>query len=138
MAARRFFFQMPNEPASIRDPLTYAIIGAALRVRKALGCGLLESAYHAFLCHELRKVDLAFSTQETFPVVHEGVTVQVGFRTDLVVENSVVIEIKAVEKLLPVHKAQLLTYMRLAEKHKGLLFNFNAIPFSNGIIRMIL
>lgn len=109
-----------------------------MRVRKALGCGLLESAYQAFLCHELRKDGLAFSTQASFPVIHEGVTVPVGFRTDLIVENSVIIEIKAVEKLLPVHKAQLLTYMRLAEKHKGLLFNFNAIPFSDGIIRMIL
>ena len=109
-----------------------------MRVRKALGCGLLESAYQAFLCQELRKVNLAFRTQVTFPVIHEGVTVPVGFRIDLLVENSVVIEIKAVEKLLPLHKAQLLTYMRLAEKHKGLLINFNAIPFSAGIIRMVL
>jgi GxxExxY protein len=121
-----------------RDPLTYLIIGEAMRVRKALGCKLLESAYHIFFCHALRLKNLSIESHAGFPVTFEGVTVKVGFRCDLVVEKQVIVEIKAVSEILPVHKAQLLTYMRLSGIRKGLLINFNAIPFSSGIVRMVL
>ena len=97
-----------------------------MRVRKALGCGLLESAYHDFLCHALRSKNISFERNS------------VAFRCDLVVEKKVIVELKAVSEILEVHRAQLLTYMRLSGIPKGLLINFNAIPFTSGIVRMVL
>ena len=120
------------------DPLTYAIIGAAMDVRKALGCGLLESAYHAFLCVGLTKAGLSYISQPILAVEYEGIKVNTGFRPDLIVNDRVIVEIKAASELLPVHKAQLLTYMRLAKIETGLLLNFNAVPFTKGIVRMVL
>jgi GxxExxY protein len=120
------------------DPLTYAIIGAAMDVRKALGCGLLESAYHAFLCVGLTKAGLAYVSQPTLAVQYQGIKVNAGFRPDMIVSDRVIVEIKSVSELLPVHKAQLLTYMRLSRIETGLLLNFNAIPFTKGIVRMVL
>jgi len=121
-----------------RDPLTHSTIGAAIRVRKALGCGLLESAYHTFLCHALSVDGLPFASQMSFPAEFEGVTVNLAFRCDVIVQSQVIVEIKAVSEILPVHRAQLLTYMRLSGIERGLLINFNAVPFSSGIVRMIL
>jgi len=121
-----------------RDPLTHSIIGAAIRVRKALGCGLLESAYQTFLCHALSVDGLPFASQTGFPAEFEGMTINLAFRCDLIVQSQVMVEIKAVSEILPVHRAQLLTYMRLSGIERGLLINFNAVPFSSGIVRMIL
>ena len=120
------------------DPLTYLIIGEAMRVRKALGCGLLESAYHDFLCHALRSKNISFERNSGFPASFGGMIVKVAFRCDLVVEKEVIVELKAVSEILEVHRAQLLTYMRLSGIPKGLLINFNAIPFTSGIVRMVL
>ena len=125
----------------INDPLTGAIIGAAIRVRKALGRKLLESAYQTFLCHALNRDGVAFRREAMFPVTFEGLTVDNAYRCDLIVDTgdrSVIVEVKAVDKILEVHQAQLLTYMRLSGISTGLLINFNAYPFKSGIIRMVL
>src|SRR5215212_8612001 len=129
---------MTNSSDDVRDPLTHSIIGAAMRVRKTLGCGLLESAYQSFLRHALKHDNIAITSDSTFPATFEGFRVNVTFRCDLIVEGQVIVEMKAVSEILPVHKAQLLTYMRLAGIQKGLLINFNAIPFTSGIVRMVL
>jgi GxxExxY protein len=124
-----------------KDPLTGAVIGAAIRVRKALGRKLLESAYQIFLCHALKRDGLAFRREATFPATFEGLTVENAYRCDLIVDGSdrsVIVEVKAVDKILEVHQAQLLTYMRLSGIRTGLLINFNAYPFKSGIIRMVL
>jgi GxxExxY protein len=121
-----------------RDPLTEAIIGAAMKVRNRMGAGLLEVPYHTFLLIELRKLNFDVISQKTFPVDYEGVVVKLGYRPDFVIENKVIVELKTVTRILPAHEAQLLTYMRLLEKHVGLLLNMHAVPFSSGIRRMIL
>jgi GxxExxY protein len=120
------------------DPLTHAIIGAAMRVRTGVGVGLLETPYQVFLEHELRKLGLSFTSQAGFPVSYDGIRVELGFRTDLVVENAVIVELKTVAAIRPVHKAQLLTYLRLSGISVGLLMNFHAIPFRKGIHRLII
>jgi len=102
------------------------VVDAALRVHSALGPGLLESAYEACLAHELRTRGLRVLTQVPLPVVYRGIRVEVGFRVDLLVEDTVVVELKAVAKLLPVHEAQLLSYLRLSGHYVGLLINFHA------------
>ena len=120
------------------DPLTYAIIGAAMDVRKALGCGLLESAYHAFLCVGLTKAGLSYISQPILAVEYEGIKVNTGFRPDLIVNDRVIVELKAASELLPVHKAQLLTYMRHTGIHTGLLLNFNCSRLRDGLKRLSL
>ena len=120
------------------DPLTEAIIGAALRVRTEVGVGLLESAYQASLLHEFAKLKLNIVSQKGFPVMYDGVQVKVAFRPDFVIENKVIVELKTVTNILPVHRAQLLTYLRLSRIRVGLIINFHAVPFSNGLVRMVL
>ena len=120
------------------DPLTEAIIGAALRVRSEVGVGLLESAYQAFLSHELGKLKLDVVSQRAFPVIYDGVRVKVAFRPDFVIQNKVIVELKTVSSILPVHRAQLLTYLRLSRLRVGLIINFYAVPFSDGLVRMVL
>ena len=120
------------------DPLTEIIIGAAMRVRHRLGVGLLEGAYHRFLLVEFEKLKIDVVSQATFPVVYDGTVVDPGFRPDFVVENKVIVELKTVSTIAPVHKAQLLTYLRLTGIRVGLLFNMHAVPFSSGIHRMAL
>ena len=100
------------------------IIDAALKVHTALGPGLLESAYEACLIHELNKRHLNTASQISLPVFYDGVTIDLGYRIDLLVEDLVIVELKAVEKLHPVHKAQLLSYLKLSKKQLGLLLNF--------------
>lgn len=124
-----------------KDPLTEAIIGAAIRVRKGLGRKLLESAYSLFLCHALKRDGIRFRREATFPATFEGFTVETAYRCDLIVDGigrSVIVEVKAVDTILEIHKAQLLTYMRLSRINTGLIINFNAFPFKSGIIRMVL
>lgn len=125
----------PHKTAN--DPLTHAIIGAAIRVNKSVGVGLLESAYETFLCHELEKMSLGISRQPAMPVVYDGVRVDLGYRPDIIVENLVIVEIKTVAKILPVHQAQLLTYLRLSGIKVGLIINFHAMPFMSGIKRLV-
>ncbi len=120
------------------EALTQQVIAAALEVHKQLGPGLLESAYETCLAHELSLRKISFEKQKRLPVVYKGVALDCGYRMDLVVENRVVIESKCVEKLLPVHEAQLLTYLRLANLPVGLLFNFYSARLMDGFRRMVL
>ena len=113
------------------------IIDAAIKVHSALGPGLLESAYKKCLEHELRKRGLNVVSELPLPIVYDGVQLDVGYRIDHLVENSVVVEVKAVERLLPIHEAQLLTYLRLSRCQLGLLINFNVEVLRLGIKRMV-
>lgn len=125
-----------TQPAD--DPLTYAIIGAAIEVHKQLGPGLLESVYEECLGVELSDRGLAFARQVEVPVVYKGRRLPIAYRIDMVVEEAVVLELKAIEKLLPVHEVQLMTYMRLADYKRGLLFNFHTPYLRDHIVRRVL
>ena len=120
------------------EELTEQIIGAAIEVHKPLGPGLLESVYEDCLCHELGLRGLRYRRQVTLPVVYKGVELQAGCRIDLLVEEKVVVELKAVEQLAPVHEAQLLTYLRLGGFKVGLLINFNVPVLKDGLRRRVL
>jgi GxxExxY protein len=120
------------------NQLTSAIIGAAIEVHRALGPGLLESAYEECLCRELSLRRIPFERQRPLPVEYKGLRLDCGYRIDLLVADTVVVEIKAVEKLLPVHEAQLLTYMKLGGWQVGLLINFNVPVLKQGIRRRVL
>jgi len=108
------------------NDITFKIRGAIFSVFKHLGPGLLEHVYEAALAHELRLLGLKIETQLALPVLYKGVQLELGYRLDILVENEVIIEIKSVEKLHPVYKKQLLTYLRLSDKRLGILVNFNA------------
>ncbi|HWE93624.1 MAG TPA: GxxExxY protein [Tepidisphaeraceae bacterium] len=118
--------------------LTQEIIGAAIEVHRVLGPGLLESAYRRCLCHELRLRGVEFQIEVALPVLYKGELLDCGYRIDLLVAQTVVIELKSVEKILPVHEAQLLTYLRLSGKRVGLLINFNVPLLKDGIVRRAL
>jgi len=118
--------------------LTKEIIGAAIEVHKALGPGLLESAYEECPCHELGLRELAFESQPSLPVAYKGVKLDCGYRVDIVVEKEVVVEIKCVNELLPVHDAQLLTYMRLGGSEVGLLMDSHVAALKQGLRRKVL
>ena len=113
------------------------IIAAALKVHSAIGPGVLESVYQTCLLHELQRTDLAVQSQVALPVVYDGLHMDSGYRLDLLVENTVIVELKCVEALLPIHKAQLLTYLRLANKPLGILLNFNVVHLREGIKRVL-
>jgi GxxExxY protein len=119
------------------NELTGKIIQAAMKVHTALGPGLLESVYEACLEYELKKMGLKVERQKPLPVIYEEVCLDCGYRLDLLVEEAVVVELKAVEGLVPIHHAQLLSYLRLAEKQLGLLINFHAEHLRDGIARKI-
>lgn len=121
-----------------RDPLTHAVIGAAIEVHKALGPGLLESAYEECLAWEFRERSLGFERQKPLPVRYKGVVLDAGYRMDFVVERELIVELKAIEKLGGIHTAQMLTYLRLSEIRKGLLLNFNTPYLRDGIVRIVL
>jgi GxxExxY protein len=120
------------------DPLTERIIGFAIEVHRHLGPGLLESAYEECLCYELQQGDLAYRRQVPLPVIYKAVRLDCGYRIDVVVEESVIIELKTAERLIPVHEAQLLTYLKLSGIRIGLLLNFHAPVLRHGIRRMVL
>lgn len=113
------------------------IVDSAIRVHSALGPGLLESAYETCLTHELQKRGLKVESQVSLPVVYDGVRLECGYKLDLLVEDMVIVELKAVETILPVHKAQLLSYLRLSGKQVGLLINFCVPLLKNGIYRIV-
>lgn len=121
-----------------RDPLTERIIGGAIEVHRHLGPGLLESAYEECLSWELGAAGLSYERQVALPVIYKGVRLDVGYRLDVLVEGAVVVDIKAVDRLAPIHQAQLLTYLRLASLGTGLLINFNCAVLKDGVRRMVL
>jgi len=118
--------------------LTEKIIGAAIEVHKSIGPGLLESAYEECLAHEMQLRGLDFERQLPLPVVYKGAKLDCGYRLDFLVENAVVLELKAVTALEPIHKAQLLTYLKLGGWTVGLLINFNVVVLKNGLKRVVL
>lgn len=113
------------------------IVDAAFRVHTTLGPGLLESVYDAVMTYELSRRGLRTVRQQPIPVAYEGVRIDTGFRADLIVEDRVIVEIKSVEQVAPVHKKQLLTYLRLADKRLGLLINFHVALIKDGITRIV-
>lgn len=119
------------------DTLSHIIIGAAIEIHKALGPGLLESAYETCLCHELKLRSVAYARQLELPVTYKGVTMDCGYRLDIIVEQLVIVELKAVSALEPIHDAQLLTYLRLRQLWLGLLINFNVPVLKHGIKRLV-
>lgn len=119
------------------NQISQHVLDAAFRVHSALGPGLLESAYEHCLLYELGKNAIQASRQVELPVVYDGVKIDAGYRLDILVENKLIVEIKAIERLLPIHEAQLLTYLKLANKQLGLLINFNVKSLKDGIKRMV-
>ena len=116
--------------------ITERIIGAAIEVHRNLGPGLLESTYHACLVHELRQRGAGVESEKALPVVYKGVTLDCGYRIDLLVEGTVIVELKAVDELIPTHEAQLLSYLKLSGLPVGLLINFNVRQLTQGIKRL--
>ena len=127
---------LPVSPAI--DGLAKEVVDAAFKVHSTLGPGLLESVYEVCLAHELSRRGLEIQTQVAFPIVYEDVRLDAGLRIDLVVENRLIVEIKAVETMPPVFEAQLLTYLKLTKMRLGLLINFNVSKIKDGIKRIIL
>lgn len=119
------------------NDVTRQVIGAAIKVHKALGPGVLESAYEACLAYELGQRGLQVEQQKAMPVVYYGVQLECGYRLDLLVEGLVVVEIKAVEKVTPIHEAQLLSYLRLSGCTVGLLINFHVGKLMDGLKRLV-
>src|SRR5215470_15419354 len=113
------------------------IVDAAMRIHTRLGPGLLESAYEACLVYDLRKRGLNVACQVPLPVVYDAVHIQVGYRVDMIVADLVIVELKAVDAVHPIHRAQLLSYLRLTGKKLGLLLNFNEVHLKDGIIRLV-
>ena len=120
------------------ERVAHEIVDAAFKIHSKLGPGLLESAYLAFMIYELEKRGLQVAKEVPLPVVYEDVRLDLGYRIDLIVNDCVLVELKAVEKLHPIHEAQLLTYLKLTGKRLGLLINFNTKLIKDGIKRMVL
>ena len=129
----------PKDPISDElNELSRDIVDAVFHIHQELGPGLLESVYEACLCHELARRGLKFERQATLPVVYDGMEIEAGLRIDLWVEKKLVVELKSVETLLDIHKAQLLTYLKLTNCRLGLLVNFNVPVIRQGIRRIAL
>jgi GxxExxY protein len=126
-----------QNPSPRINQLTGSVIAAAIKVHSVLGPGLLESAYQACLSHELRNRGFKVVTEVPLPLVYEGQKVEIGYRIDLVVEGKLIVEVKSVDAVHPIHEAQLLSYMRLSGIGIGLLINFNVLQLRNGIKRMV-
>lgn len=120
------------------NQITEKIIGCAIEVHKMLGPGLLESAYEECLVFELQKLGLKIERQKPVAVVYKEIKLECGYRIDILVENSVIVELKVVDEFNPVHEAQILTYMKFADKKTGLLINFNVTRLKNGLKRFVL
>jgi GxxExxY protein len=128
---------MTQDPNNDSD-LTYRIIGLAMRVHRALGPGLLEGVYQRCLCHELANARIPFAAQVPVPIRYAMIEIESGYRADIVVDDKVILELKSVEQLSPLHDAQLLTYLRLSGCRVGLLINFNTVSLTDGIRRRML
>ena len=118
--------------------LSGQIIGMAIDVHRQLGPGLLESAYESCLCFDLAEAGIAYTRQVPLPLRYKGIRLNCGYRMDVVVDDKIVLEIKAVQQVMPIHKAQLLTYLRLSGHRVGLLINFNAVVLKDGLHRLML
>ncbi len=125
-----------SSPAS--ESLTHRIIGLAMRVHTRLGPGLLESAYERCLCREFDHHAIVYARQVDLPLLYDGVALDCGYRADVIVSDEVLLELKSIEKILPLHEAQLLTYLRLSRCRIGLLLNFNTVSLKHGIRRRVL
>ena len=119
------------------NKLSKRIIGAAIEVHRILGPGLLESAYEQCLCHELNLQKISFERQKELPVTYKGMKLDCGYRLDIMVENAIILELKSCEKIEPIHKAQLLTYLKLTGISLGLILNFNRATMREGIARIV-
>ena len=119
------------------NEISAIIVNKAYEIHVELGPGLLEAVYEEILCHELTKAGLSVERQKKIPVIWDGLKMDIGFRADLIVEEMVIIEIKSVEKVSPVHPKQLLTYLKVTEMKLGLLINFNERLIKNGITRIV-
>jgi GxxExxY protein len=119
------------------NDITGAIIDASMKIHTALGPGLLEHVYRKCLAHDLRKRDLVVAEEIPLPVVYDGVSIDLAYRLDLMIEDAVVVELKSVERTIPLHKAQLLSYLKLTGKQVGLLINFNSVHLRDGIVRVV-
>jgi len=119
------------------NQLSSKIIGAAIEVHKVLGPGLLESAYEKCMCHELKLRRLSFDNQKPLPLVFKGEEIDCGYRLDVVVGDAIILELKACEKIEPIHKAQLLTYLKISGLTLGLILNFNVPAMRRGIVRIV-
>jgi GxxExxY protein len=117
--------------------LSSKIIGAAIEVHRALGPGLLESVYEECLCHELDLQGMSFERQKPLTVTYKGKNLECGYRLDLVVEKEIILELKSCENIEPIHRAQLLTYLKLSGLHLGLILNFNVPVMKNGVVRVV-
>jgi GxxExxY protein len=114
------------------------VIGLAITVHRHLGPGLLESAYEECLCAELAEAEIAFGRQVPLPIVYKSVRLDCGYRMDIVAEHELIVEVKAIDRLLPIHDAQLLTYLRLSGLRAGLIMNFNSVLLKDGLRRIVL
>jgi GxxExxY protein len=119
------------------NKITHEIMDCFLKVHKAMGPGLLESIYEECLCYELQKRNMSFSRQISLPILYDGISLKNSLRLDLVVENKVVLELKSIEKILPIHEAQILSYLKLSKLPIGFLVNFNVPLIKNGVKRFV-
>jgi GxxExxY protein len=127
----------PGKATLTAQQVSRMVITAAMKVHSALGPGLLESAYELCLVHELRQAGLEVQSQLALPIMYHGVKLDAGYRIDLLVENKVVVEIKTVDGILPIHKAQVISYLKLSGQSLGLLINFNVVHLKDGIKRFV-
>jgi GxxExxY protein len=127
-----------EEEEAVQERLARIIVDSGLKVHRALGPGLLESAYEHCLAYELQRRGLSVDRQVLIPIIYEGATLDAGYRADLLVEHLIIVEVKAVEALIPVHHAQLLTYLRLSGCRIGFLMNYNVVLFKQGLRRLVL
>jgi GxxExxY protein len=123
--------------ASDLNGVTHGIIAAAIEVHRHLGPGLLESAYQECVCYELSRMGLSFTREVHLPLSYKGLQLDCSYRIDLLVEDAVLVELKSIEQILPIHSAQLLTYLRASHKPIGLLINFNVLVLKDGIKRIV-
>lgn len=120
------------------DRLSHQVIGCAIKVHRALGIGLVESAYEACFSYELAKEGLAVARQVVLPITYDGMRIDAGYKPDIIVNGELLLELKSVTQVLPIHEAQILTYLRLSGIERGLLMNFHSQPLSKGIRRFAL
>jgi GxxExxY protein len=120
------------------ERMASAALDAAFKVHRSLGPGLLESVYETCMCHELRKANVPFQRQLHLPIHYDGLRLESGLRLDVLIDDAVIVEIKAIEAVLPIHEAQLLTYVKLSRRRLGLLLNFNTSLLKDGMKRIVL
>lgn len=119
------------------NEISKMVFDLCLMIHKKYGPGLFESVYEEIICFELNKLNISFTRQQGIPLIHEEIKMDVGFRADVIIENKVILELKSVESLLPVHHKQLLTYLKLTELKLGLLINFNVVLLKDGMHRIV-